>query len=168
MAELMISDVFERRLRGFMLLRLDMADFLAPHLLERFKREEQELAASMRALLQLRDEEHAAFRTQLEGERARVRRLEAALAQQGGAPPVRPVLAVPAPPLITTGGSPPAPTSPGRLASSTGGATTLHHAALGASPPSIPRSTAAVASSRRPSSSTGGLGSSAPAASRPS
>ena len=94
MAEGLISDVFERRLRGFMLLRLDMADFLAPHLLERFKREEQELAASMRALLQLRDEEHAAFRTQLEGERARVRRLEAALAQQGGAPPARPVLAV--------------------------------------------------------------------------
>ena len=56
MAEHLISDLYERRLRGFMLLRLDMADFLAPHLLERFKREEQELAASMRALLQLRDE----------------------------------------------------------------------------------------------------------------
>ena len=51
MTEALISSTFERRLRGFTLLRLDMADFLAPHLLERFKREEQELAASMRALL---------------------------------------------------------------------------------------------------------------------
>ena len=75
-----------------------------------------------------------------------MRRLEAALAQQGGAPPARPVLAVPAPPALRRAAAAGAdePRPPVEL---DGRRDDPAPRRARASPPSIPRSTAAVASS---------------------
>ena len=69
-----LAALFEERLGGLMLLRLAMTETV-----ERFKQEEHQLATSLKTILQLRDEERAAWRAQLESANAYARQLEAQL-----------------------------------------------------------------------------------------
>ena len=66
-----LADMFESRLGGMMLLRLELTD-----LLERFAREESELAASLQQILRLRDQEAADHRAQLDEAHAYAHQLE--------------------------------------------------------------------------------------------
>ena len=66
-----LADMFESRLGGMMLLRLELTD-----LLERFAREESELAASLQQILRLRDQEAADYRAQLDEAHAYAHQLE--------------------------------------------------------------------------------------------
>ena len=70
----MLSQLFEERLGGMMLVRLGLTE-----LVERFKQEEHALAMSLKTILQLRDRERVAFRAQLEEANAYARQLEAQL-----------------------------------------------------------------------------------------
>ena len=69
-----LSQLFEERLGGMMLVRLGLTD-----LVERFKQEEHALAISLKTILRLRDEERNAFHAQLDSAHAYARQLEAQL-----------------------------------------------------------------------------------------
>lgn len=72
-----LVDLFERRLGGFMLVRLELAE-----LLERLTVEESELATLLQSILHLRDKERAQWNQKLAEARAYARQLELELAQR--------------------------------------------------------------------------------------
>ena len=86
-----LSSLFEERLGGMMLVRLGLTD-----LVEKFKQEEHALAISLKTILQLRDQEHAAFRAQLAAAHAYARELEIRLEMQ-----VHPVMTEVGPPATS-------------------------------------------------------------------
>ena len=73
-----LSSLFERRLGGLMLVRLELTD-----LLEKFKREEHALATSLRGILQLRDQERTSFEARLSRSQAYAKKLEYELSSRG-------------------------------------------------------------------------------------
>ena len=73
-----LSSLFERRLGGLMLVRLELTDVL-----EKFKREEHALATSLRGILQLRDQERTSFETRLSRWQAYAQKLEYELSSRG-------------------------------------------------------------------------------------
>lgn len=96
-----LASLFERRLGGLMVVRLELTD-----LLDRFKREEHALATSLRAILQLRDKERANFEARIERSEAYARRLEDELLKLGQPLPGQGY----ARPAASLGGCPPTPT----------------------------------------------------------
>ena len=92
-----LSSLFERRLGGLMLVRLELTDVL-----EKFKREEHALATSLRGILQLRDQERTGFEQERTGFKTRaalsqayVDKLEYELSSRG-----LPLPATPPSPLV--------------------------------------------------------------------
>ena len=73
-----LSSLFERRLGGLMLVRLELTDVL-----EKFKREEHALATSLRGILQLRDQERTSFEARLSRSQAYAKKLEYELSSRG-------------------------------------------------------------------------------------
>ena len=69
-----LAQLLEERLGGMMLVRIGLTE-----LLERFKQEEHALATSLKAILQLRDEERTALRAQLDSAHSYAHQLEAQL-----------------------------------------------------------------------------------------
>lgn len=96
-----LASLFERRLGGLMVVRLELTD-----LLDRFKREEHALATSLRAILQLRDKECSNFEARIERSEAYARRLEDELLKLGQPLPGQGY----ARPAASLGGCPPTPT----------------------------------------------------------